>query len=79
METVFDWITVITFAGLAVLYLQRSSAEEPQDRIWQYLPPAIGCAVVNKVGNEGYPLLAVLGLVAVLAWVYYVLKPRVGF
>lgn len=78
MQTIFDWLTVLTFAGLAVLYLQRSSMEEPQDRVWHYLPPAVGCALVNYVGNEGYSVLAALGLVAVLAYVYYVLKPRSG-
>jgi hypothetical protein len=78
METIFDWLTVLTFAGLAVLYLQRSVAPEPQDRIWHYLPPAVGCALVNYVGNEGYPVIAAIGLVAVLAYIYYVLKPRIG-
>jgi hypothetical protein len=78
MQTIFDWLTVLTFAGLAVLYLQRSSMEEPQDRIWHYLPPAVGCALVNYLGNEGYIVIAALGLVAVLAYIYYVLKPRVG-
>jgi hypothetical protein len=78
MQTIFDWLTVLTFAGLAVLYLQRSSMEEPQDRIWHYLPPAVGCALVNYLGNEGYSVIAALGLVAVLAYIYYVLKPRVG-
>jgi hypothetical protein len=31
---------------------------------------------VNYVGNEGYTVVAALGLVAVLAYIYYVLKPR---
>ncbi len=75
METIFDWLTVLTFAGLAILYLQRSAAPEPQDRVWQYLPPAIGCSLVNYFGNQGYTVLAALGLVAVLAYIYYVLKP----
>jgi len=78
METIFDWLTVLTFAGLAVLYLQRSALAEPQDHIWQYLPPAVGCALVNYVGNEGYTIPAALGLVVVLAYIYYVLKPRLG-
>lgn len=78
METIFDWLTVLTFAGLAVLYLQRSAEAEPRDRIWHYLPPAIGCAVVNYVGNEGYAVVAAIGLVAVLAYIYYVLKPYRG-
>ena len=78
METVFDWLTVLTFAGLAVLYLQRSTQSEPSDKIWQYLPPAVGCAIVNYVGNEGYTIIAALGLVMVLAYIYYILKPRAG-
>lgn len=75
METIFDWITVLVFCGLAVLYLQRSAASEPNDKIWHYVPPALGCMTVNYVGNEGHPLLSVTLLVAVLAYIYYVLKP----
>lgn len=78
METIFDWLTVLTFAALVVLYLQRSSQPDPPDKIWQYLPPAIGCAVVNYVGNEGYTIIAAVGLVMVLAYIYYILKPRTG-
>ena len=73
--SVFDWITIATFGGLAVLYLQRSIEGQPRDKIWHYLPPAIGCAVVNEVGNDGYSVLGVAGIVAVLAWIYHVLKP----
>jgi hypothetical protein len=78
METPFDWLTVLTFVGLAVLFLQRSTEETPRDKVWQYLPPAIGCAVVNYLGNEGYQIIAVIGLVAILAYIYYVLKLRMG-
>ena len=73
METIFDWLTVITFGALAVLYLQRSSMAEPRDSTWHYIPPAIGCAMVNYLGNQGYPYLAVIGLDAILAYAYYVL------
>lgn len=79
MNSVFDWITVIAFCGLAVLYLQRSSAEDPQDSVWQYLPPAIGCMGANWLGDHVSPVLGVITLVAVLAYVYYVLKPNLGF
>lgn len=78
MQTLFDWLTLLTFCGLAVLYLQRSAMADPQDKIWQYAPPAIGCAVVNYLGNEGYSIIASVGLVAVFAYIFYVLKPRVG-
>lgn len=78
METPFDWLTVLTFVGLAVLFLQRSTEETPRDKVWQYLPPAVGCAVVNYLGNQGYEMVAIVGLVAVLAYIYYVLKPKLG-
>ncbi|QHL90121.1 hypothetical protein GVO57_03830 [Sphingomonas changnyeongensis] len=76
MQTPYDWITVAIFAGLIVIFLQRSVGEgEPQDSILSYLPPSVGCAVANYVGNEGYDLFAVIGIVAVLAYSYFVLKP----
>ena len=75
METIWDWLTVGIFAALIVLYLQRSTQEEPQDTIWQYLLPSVGCAVTNYLGNETYHLAAAAVLVATLAYIYFVLKP----
>ena len=91
MDTVYDWVTVALFAGLVVLFLQRSSAEgEPRDTIWQYLAASIGCAVANYLGNnavknyaEGHPdylghILAVVTLVATVGYILLVLKPFEG-
>lgn len=75
METIYDWITVAIFAGLIVLFLQRSSAEEPTDTIWQYLVPAAGCAVANYFGNEGNHILAVALIAGVIGYTLFVLKP----
>lgn len=83
MQTPYDWITVAIFAGLIVVFLQRSVGEgEPQDSIMSYLPPAVGCALSNYFGNEGldqgsqlYQALAVVGILAVLAYTYFVIKP----
>ena len=75
METVYDWVTVLIFAGLITLFLQRSAMDEPPDTIWQYLPAAVGCAVANYLGNEGYDLFAVAAILGVLAYTYAVLKP----
>lgn len=82
METPYDWLTVITFAGLIVLFLQRSQGET-RDHLWQYLVASVGCATTNYLGNEalkpeGNPLLHVgaigLGL-ATLAFIWFVLQP----
>ena len=86
MQTIYDWVTVAIFAGLIVIFLQRSVGDgEPQDSILSYLPPSIGCAVANYFGNEGlendnlvYQLLAAAGIVAVLVYTFYVIKPFQG-
>ena len=76
METVYDWLTVGLFAALIVLFLQRSSSGgEPVDSLWQYLAASIGCAVANYFGNEGQHMLAVVVLVATVAYIVIVLKP----
>lgn len=76
METLWDWITVIAFAGLATLLLQRSTEEEPSDKLWQYFPPAIGCAITNYLGNEDYNVIAAGIFGAVVAYIFVVLKVR---
>ncbi|MFM9828593.1 MAG: XrtV sorting system accessory protein [Sphingomonas sp.] len=78
METPFDWLALTVFVGLVVLLLQRSSQENPPDKLWHYGPPAIGCAVVNYIGNEGHTIAAAIGLIAVLVYIYYVLRPQVS-
>ncbi|HWW64860.1 MAG TPA: hypothetical protein VNZ43_08885 [Sphingomonadaceae bacterium] len=88
METPYDWITMAIFAGLILIFLQRSTGEaEPGDSIWHYLPPAAGCAIANYIGNDkngaidnalgtvGHHILAALIIVAVLAYIFYVIQP----
>lgn len=76
LQTIYDWVTVAIFGALIVLFLHRSTAqEEPKDNIFQYLPACIGCALANYVGNEGHGAIAFAIIVAVLAYVAYVLKP----
>lgn len=78
METVYDWITIAIFGGLVVLFLHRSVQQgEPQDTIFHYLPPAVGCAVANWVGNppQNQGLISFLIVLGVLVYVGLVLKP----
>ena len=75
LETVYDWLTLAIFAGLVVLFLQRSTAEQPKDHLHQYAPPALGCAIANYLGNKDQHLLAIAVLVATLGYSWVVLKP----
>ena len=88
METAYDWITMALFAGLILIFLQRSTGDgEPSDSIWHYLPPAAGCAIANYIGNDkegsiaamigesGHHIAAAAIIVGVLAYIYYVLRP----
>lgn len=74
METVWDWVTLFGFAGLVTLFLQRSAQETPQDKLWQYAPPAVACAVANYLGNNGLGLVAVAILAMAAYYVVRVLK-----
>lgn len=78
MSTVYDWTTMIVFAGLVVLFLQRSQGEA-RDQLWQYLVAAVGCAATNYLGNEGYDLVAIALGGATLAFIFVVLHPLDGF
>jgi hypothetical protein len=75
MQTVYDWITLSIFAGLVVLFLQRSTHEEPTDSLWSYLGAGVGCAVANYFGNEGNHIVAIGVIAATLAYIFMVLKP----
>lgn len=84
METAYDWVTVAIFAGLIVLFLQRSVGPE-RDSLWQYLAASIALAVLNQVGNKAvedgnmlYHVLAAGGIAAVVAFIQIVLKPFGG-
>jgi hypothetical protein len=75
MSTIFDLITTAIFVFLAILFLQRSTAAEPRDHIYQYAPPAIGCAVANYVGNHNQSILAWALIAGIVIYVFVVLKP----
>jgi hypothetical protein len=74
MQTVWDWTTILIFAGLITLFLSRSSGEPRQnDSIWHYLVASVGCAITNWFGNEGILLAAVAMLAATLWYIYHFL------
>ncbi len=76
MKTLYDLVTLCLFAGLVILFLQRSTMpESPNDRIYHYLPAAIGLALANWLGNQHFDVLAIGTLLATVAYVLYVLRP----
>ena len=77
METIFDWVSLAIFAGLIVLFLQRSTGEhaEKDASLLYYLGAGIGCAVANYFGNHEQPVIAVALIVATVAFIIYYLKP----
>lgn len=76
MSTIYDFVTIALFAGLAILFLQRSTEPEtPNDRVIYYIPPAVGCAAANWLGNQHQDALAILTIVAAAVYSVFVLKP----
>jgi hypothetical protein len=74
MKTVYDLVTLVLFAGLAILFLQRSM-QQPEDRMLHYLPAAASCALANWLGNNGQPVWAAAVIVLGVIYTIYVLKP----
>lgn len=78
METVYDWVTVGIFAGLVVLFLQRSTSEEAppeNDSLLLYLGAGLGCAVANYIGNKELHYLAIPLILATIGFIVYFLRP----
>jgi hypothetical protein len=78
VETVYDWVSVAIFAGIVVLFIQRSTADEPahaHDSLFLYFGAALGCAVADYLGNHGFDILAVLVIAATLFFIVYYLRP----
>ena len=78
MQSPFTWLALMVFAGLAALMLQRSVAEKPVDKLWLYAPPAIGCGVVDYLGNHGHAIFAIAGLVIIVGYILLVLRPTIS-
>jgi predicted MFS family arabinose efflux permease len=78
VQTVYDWVTVAIFAGLVVLFVQRSTSDEQggaHDSLLLYFGAALGCAVANYVGNRGLHLIAIPLIAATILFILYYLRP----
>jgi hypothetical protein len=77
VQTVYDWVSLAIFAGLVVLFLQRSTSDsaEKDASLVYYLASGVGCAAANYFGNHGEDAIAIVILVATIAVIIYFLKP----
>lgn len=76
MTTIYDWVTVATFAGLIVLFMQRSVGNASEhDAFWPYIVASVGCAGINWLGNHNYNAFAVIAGIGLLIFIHLVLKP----
>jgi hypothetical protein len=77
MQSIYDWLSLAIFAGLIVLFLQRSTSDRADKDVslFYYLAAGVGCAVANYFGNNGQDIIAILLLVATLGFIAYFLRP----
>jgi uncharacterized oligopeptide transporter (OPT) family protein len=77
MDTIYDWVSLAIFAGLIVLFLQRSTSDraEKDVSLLYYLGAGVGCAVANYFGDKGQDLVAIPLLAATLGFIFFYLKP----
>ena len=76
MKSVYDLVSTILFAGIAILFLQRSASKEPDAvAVWKYGVAGVGCAAGDVLGNNDQAVAAVLVLLATLAFAVIMLKP----
>lgn len=79
MDTVFDWVTIVIFAGLVTHFLQQSATRGAHlTPLWQYAVAAAGCALANWLGNEGQAVAAGAVIVLTLGFMAYVYVRRPG-
>jgi hypothetical protein len=77
MDTIYDWLSLAIFAGLIVLFLQRSTSDRADKDVSliYYLGAGVGCAVANFFGDKGQDVVAIVLLAATLGFIGYFLKP----
>ncbi len=77
MDSIYDWLSLAIFAGLVVLFLQRSTGESAENDVslLYYLGAGVGCAAANYAGNHGQDIVAIVLLIATAGFIIYFIKP----
>lgn len=76
MKTVYDIVSIIIFAAIAILYLHRSAAAQSDPTpLWRYALAAGGCALADYLGNHDQVFASVVVFIAVVAFSLLMLQP----
>ena len=76
MKSIYDIVSLIIFAGVALLFLQRSAASDPDPvPLWRYGVAAAGCAAGDVLGNNDQKIAAIAVLIATAVFSVIMLKP----
>jgi hypothetical protein len=76
LKTIYDVIAMGIFAGLAILFLQRSANRPPDPiPIWKYGLPAVGCALADFLGNHDATFASIGVFLAVVVFSLMMLRP----
>ncbi len=76
MKTIYDLMSMIAFAGLAILYLQRSASSSPDPvALWKYAVAALGCVLADYFGDHGMVAASIATFVALALFSIAMLKP----
>jgi hypothetical protein len=76
MKTIYDLVSMIAFAGLAILYLQRSASSSPDPvALWKYAVAAIGCGLADYFGDHGMVIASIATFGALALFSVAMLKP----
>lgn len=77
MNTAYDVVSLAIFAGLIVIFLQRSTSSDADDDapLFNYLIAGAGCATANYFGNNGQDAIAIALILGTVGFIFYFLKP----
>jgi hypothetical protein len=72
MATLFDYLTIVCFAGLVVAYFQFTNREVRT--LMQLMISGLAFAIANQMGNAGLPIFALILVIAGAGYAALVVK-----
>ncbi len=76
MSTIYDYISVLGFIVIVVLYFHYNNKQE--QNFTGYFWPSLGCAFTNYFGNKGYPIVAFVLIAVTILYIYIFIIRRDG-